>query len=169
MELKTLIVRIPLDQPLNQDQKLVRVLTENSDAELPFELPEFFEWPEGPQSISRRGRLLMLAGLKYMQERYPKMTASQTPPAAQPRPSAINGANRDGGWNMPAAAASASAAEATSSIDSSSRGHEPQEPSPREAEARQHQDDERPLNSNGADDDALGDRDRGTYDISLFQ
>lgn len=72
MNLETLIVRIAKEQSRPADQELIQVLTEEDMDQLPFELPEFFEWPSGPQSVSRKGRLLMLAGIKYMKERYPQ-------------------------------------------------------------------------------------------------
>jgi hypothetical protein len=72
MALKTLVVRIPTDHPRSQDREVLEVLKQDRPENLPFDLPEFFEWPEGPQSISRRGRLLMLAGIKYMKQHYSK-------------------------------------------------------------------------------------------------
>jgi len=74
--LETLIIRIGKDQTRHQDQEIIQVLTEDDTTELPFELPEFFDWPTGPQSVSRKGRLLMLAGIKYMKEHYPKTADS---------------------------------------------------------------------------------------------
>ncbi|MFW7379165.1 MAG: hypothetical protein ACOH5I_10190 [Oligoflexus sp.] len=76
--LETLIIRINKEQNRNQDREVIQVLTEENTDELPFELPEFFDWPTGPQSVSRKGRLLMLAGIKYMKERYPKAIETTT-------------------------------------------------------------------------------------------
>lgn len=39
---------------------------------IPFELPKFVELPKGEKELSRRAKLLMLAGLEHLKEKYPK-------------------------------------------------------------------------------------------------
>ena len=76
MTIESLIIRVRRQGASKQEQRLADVLATDDDSQLDFGLPEFYEWPQGAQSISHRGRLLMLAGLKYLQQNYPESQSS---------------------------------------------------------------------------------------------
>ena len=76
MTIESLIIRVRRQGASKQEQRLADVLATDDDSQLDFGLPEFYEWLQGAQSISHRGRLLMLAGLKYLQQNYPESQSS---------------------------------------------------------------------------------------------
>ena len=71
MTIESLIIRVKRKGVSKQESQLAEILTTDDETQLNFGLPEFCEWPQGSQSMSLRGRLLMLAGLKYLQKQQP--------------------------------------------------------------------------------------------------
>ena len=82
MTIESLIIRVKRKGVSKQESQLAEILTTDDETQLNFGLPEFCEWPQGSQSMSLRGRLLMLAGLKYLQKHYPT-SVGQVQPESQ--------------------------------------------------------------------------------------
>lgn len=69
-EPKRIIVQI-----LNDDSEVVRFL---KSGEGDFELPEYLDFPMGKMDVSKRGKRLMLAGLSYLKEKYPRKVGTNS-------------------------------------------------------------------------------------------
>ncbi len=56
-----------------EQEELIKFLKEGAGD---FELPKYFPIPKGERSMSQRARLLMIAGLESLKEKYPKNVVS---------------------------------------------------------------------------------------------
>jgi hypothetical protein len=55
----------------DEHEELIKFLKEG---EGDFEMPKYFAIPKGERSTSQRARILMLAGIEALREKYPKNT-----------------------------------------------------------------------------------------------
>lgn len=55
----------------NEDDELFNIL--NGTNKLPFKLPNHVVFPSGKKEFARRARMLMLAGMDFLKEKYPDL------------------------------------------------------------------------------------------------
>ncbi len=59
-----------------KDDELFNIL--NGSSKLPFKLPNHVVFPSGKKEFARRARMLMLAGMDFLKEKYPDLGINNT-------------------------------------------------------------------------------------------
>lgn len=59
-----------------KDDELFNIL--NGSSKLPFKLPNHVVFPSGKKEFARRARMLMLAGMDFLKEKYPDLDINNT-------------------------------------------------------------------------------------------